>query len=120
MKVIFFRFSPSRCRIDQRSFLKSFSAKERRASGKAISKLCSKPLNASKPREEICKQRRIDNAVLQKTWRDTAKAPHLVPPQRRRTGLQQRGHLLRARSYDRRVQRGIFNYVSSAAANAGA
>ena len=50
----FSRFSRSRCKIDQHSFLRLFNAKARRASAKAISKRCSKPLNASKRREATC------------------------------------------------------------------
>src|SRR5437879_6751319 len=66
------------------------------------------------------KQGGFDNAVLRKTWRDAEQASHLVPPRWRRTRVQKRRHLLRARSYDGRFQRSIFNHVPSAAAHAGA
>ena len=48
MKVICCRFSPNRWKIGRRSFSKSFSAKARRVSAKAISKRCSKPSKESR------------------------------------------------------------------------
>src|SRR5205809_3876488 len=56
MKVICCKFSQSRWRIDRRCFLRSFSAKARRALERVISKPCSKPSSASKPREAICNE----------------------------------------------------------------
>src|SRR5512133_1342844 len=53
MKVICSRFSPSRWKIARHFFSRLFNVKARRASAKAISKHCSKPSNASRPREEI-------------------------------------------------------------------
>src|SRR5207247_3313957 len=106
MKVICCKFSQSRWRIDRRCFLRSFSAKARRALERVISKPCSKPSSASKPREEIYDfvmlseakhlrlgqrffatlrmtiyNRRIDNAVLPKARRNAEEAPHLVQSQ---------------------------------------
>src|SRR5438876_2458462 len=56
MKVICCKSSRNRWRIDRRSFSRLFSAKARRALAKAISKRCSKPSSANKPREAICNE----------------------------------------------------------------
>src|SRR5437762_14257180 len=56
MKVICCKFSASQWKIGRRYFLRSFSAREQRASAKAISKRCSKPSSANKAREAIYKK----------------------------------------------------------------
>src|SRR5437667_7572888 len=55
MKVICCKYLPSRSKIGPRSFSKLFSAKARRALAKAISKRSSKPSNANRKREVICR-----------------------------------------------------------------
>src|SRR5207253_7685868 len=56
MKVICCKSLPSRWKIGRRSSSRSFNAKARRVSAKAISKRCLKRSSANKPHEGICKK----------------------------------------------------------------
>src|SRR5713101_1195820 len=115
MKAICSRFSPSRWKIGQRYFSKSFNAKARKVSAKAISKRYSKRWRKSRKGEAIFKQRRDRYAVLPKTWRNSAETSHLVPSQRRGADLQKRRHRLRTRHHHGRFQRSLLDHVSPAA-----
>src|SRR5437773_6893997 len=158
MRGICCKYLPSQWRIGRRSSLKSFSARARRVSAKAISKPCLRRWKKSRRGEAICDQychvertrqsgsdRNISNyslglaslanverpfdsaqddklkegrhAILSKTRSDSAKASHLVSPQRRGPNVQERGHRLRTRHYDGRIQRSLFHHVSSASAH---
>src|SRR5947208_13365335 len=64
MKVICCKYLPSRSKIGPRSFLKLFSAKARRALAKAISKRSSKPSNANRKREVICRNGQSEEFTL--------------------------------------------------------
>src|SRR5437879_200725 len=115
-KVICCKSSASRWKIGRRFFSKSFNAKARRVSAKAISKRYSKRWRKSKKGEAIFKQRRDRYAVLPKTWRNSAETSHLVPSQRRGADLQKRRHRLRTRHHHGRFQRGLLDHVSPATA----
>src|SRR5438552_8838716 len=116
-KGICCKYLPSRWKIGRRSFSRSFNAKARRVSARAISKRYSKRWRKSRKGETIYKERKNRYAVLSKTWRNSAEASHLVSSQRRGTNLQERRHRLRARHYDGRIQRSLFDHVSPAAAD---
>src|SRR3954466_15103025 len=55
MKAICSKFSRNLWKIARHCFSRSFSAKERKVSARAISKRCSRRLSANRPREEIYK-----------------------------------------------------------------
>src|SRR5205809_3069621 len=57
-KVICCKSCPSRWRIGRRSFSRSFNARALRVSAKEISRRCSKPSSANKPREGIYRVKR--------------------------------------------------------------
>src|SRR5439155_5473162 len=67
-KVICCKSLPSRWRIGRRSFSRSFNARAPRVSAKVISKRCSKPSSANKPREGICRNGESEKST-----------PHLNP-----------------------------------------
>src|SRR6266446_2551010 len=117
MKAICSRFSPSRWKIGQRYFSKSFNAKARKVSAKAISKRSSKRWRKSRKGEAIFKERRDRHAVLPKTWRNSAETSHLVSSQRRCADLQKRRHRLRTRHHHGRLQRSLLDHVSPPAAD---
>src|SRR6516165_4315857 len=60
----------------------------------------------------------FDNAVLPKTWRDATEASYLVSPRWRRTRLQKRRNLLRARVHDPGIRRSVLHLLSPAPAHA--